>query len=63
MNVLVLYIAGVFGTVELDDLLQVAEDVFDVGRWQYVVTGQLLVEDIVQDFQHAHVCALRVEQL
>lgn len=28
-----LYTAGSFGTMELDDLLQVAEDVFDLGRW------------------------------
>lgn len=28
-----LYTAGMFGTMQLDDLLQVAEDVFDVDRW------------------------------
>lgn len=55
------YVAGVFATMELDNLLQVAEDGFDVGRWQYIISGQLLVENIVQDFQHAHMCTLRVE--
>lgn len=34
-------------TVQLDDFLQVGEYVLDVSRGQYIVSGELLVEDTV----------------
>lgn len=50
-------------TVQLDDVIQVGEYVFDVSRGQYIVPSEFLVEHAIQDLQHAHVCSLRVEQL
>lgn len=50
-------------TMQLQNLLQVGEDVLDVSRREDALFGKLLVEDVVQNSQHPHVCTLRVEQL
>lgn len=50
-------------TVQLDDLLQVNKDVFDVLWGEDAVSVQPLVENTVQHLQRPQVCSLSVEQL
>lgn len=50
-------------TVQLNDLLKVAEDVFDVCRREDGVSDQRLVKQILQNLHHSNVCSLCVEQL
>ena len=50
-------------TVQLNDLLKVAEDAFDVCRRQDGVSDQRLVKQILQNLHHSNVCSLSVEQL
>lgn len=49
--------------MQLDDLLQVGEDVFDICGGQNGLSGHPLVKHVIQDLQRAQVSALRVEQL
>ena len=49
--------------MQLQNLFQVGENVFDVSRRKDCIFGKLLIEDIIQNFQHPHVCTLRVKQL
>lgn len=50
-------------TVQLNDLLKVAEDVFDVRRRQDGISDQRLVKQILQNLHHSNMCSFCVEQL
>lgn len=50
-------------TVQLNNLLKVAEDAFDVCRRQDGLSDQWLVKQILQNLHHSNVCSLSVEQL
>lgn len=50
-------------TMQLNNVPQVGEYVLDVGRRQYGLSGELLVEDVIQHFEHPQVGPLSVEQL
>lgn len=49
--------------MQLNDLLKVAEDVFDVCRREDGVSDQRLVKQILQNLHQSNVCSLCVEQL